>query len=86
MKTFKSNRLLPLFVTLIFVAAPLCAQNPRSTSGSTSTEKSEYEVNQVPEDAPSNDQLIKLLREQNRRLLAENAKLKAEIARLKAQK
>ena len=46
-----------------------------------------YSYDQVPEgDVPSNDQLIKLLREQNARLRRENAQLKTEIAKLKASK
>jgi hypothetical protein len=52
-----------------------------------------FSVDQVPDDAVpckdqliKNDQLIKLLHEQNTRLKAENARLKAEIAELKAKK
>jgi hypothetical protein len=56
-------------------------------TGKTKHAEGSYSADQAPEGAvPSNDQLIKLLREQNARLKKENAQLKAEIAKLKASK
>ena len=89
--THLSGSLILLIVTTLFslgVPAPVFAQ----TSETNDTEKARhaagsYSVSQVPGDTPaSNDQLVRLLREQNARLKAENAQLKAEIAKLKSEK
>ena len=70
---------------------PLSAQTseearPTATeSGKAKHAEGSYSYDQAPDrDVPSNDQLLKLYREQNARLKAENAQLKAEIAKLKA--
>ena len=89
-KTLLRSAFVSVILALAIVfAGPALVSAQTSESSATATEKHSggYSYDQVPEgDVPSNDQLIKLLKEQNKRLKEENAKLKAEIQKLKAGK
>ena len=78
----------PLFLTLLLTVAVLMSSIAFCQTSTTQPTKlySTAQAPDLPSEPSSNDELVKLLLEQNHRLKEENAQLKAEIEVLKQRK